>query len=365
MKIGILTQPLWANYGGIIQNYALQQALKQLGHEPVTIRPGNKYPLWRYYYTCTRLRLCKLFGASSIEFPPRPYKGRFVPCYHLWKFIGKNIRVTDYRAEYSLNYIKKLKLDAIVVGSDQVWRPRYNKMTLETMFLSFIPKNNTIKRVAYAASFGSDEWEYTDEQTMTCRELVQRFDAVSVREDSGVTLCKEHFDIDAVHVLDPTLLLDKEHYSKLCVDVPSQKKCLCAYILDLSEREREALETIAAERYLELKVFSADGDCTLTIEQWLAIFRDAEMVITNSFHGTVFSIIFNKEFYSVTHPIRGGSRIPSLFRQLGIPQNRIVTDIRQIPTNNSTPLDWNVINARINEHQQHSITFLQNALTSD
>lgn len=349
MKIGILTLPLWANYGGIIQNYALQQALKRLGHEPVTInfqaseKLGIKIKtfIYRYLYAKT----------SKSQSSDNPI------------FFEDKINYIKLKGVITKREIKRFNINGFVVGSDQVWRPLYNWRRLDKMFLSFIPKNNTIKRVAYAASFGSDEWEYTDEQTMTCRELVQRFDAVSVREDSGVTLCKEHFNIDAVHVLDPTLLLNKEHYSQLCADVPFQKKCLCAYILDLSEREREALETIAAARGLELKVFSADSDCTLTIEQWLAIFRDAEMVITNSFHGTVFSIIFNKEFYSVTHPIRGGSRIPSLFRQLGIPQNRIVTDIRQIQTNNSTPLDWNVINARINEHQQYSITFLQNALT--
>ena len=99
--------------------------------------------------------------------------------------------------------------DAFIVGSDQVWRPSYNQH-LEQAFLNFTENWKNVKRIAYAASFGVDNWEFTKKQTKECKRLVQKFDFVSVREDTAVNLCKEHLGIEATHVLDPTLLLSAD-----------------------------------------------------------------------------------------------------------------------------------------------------------
>ena len=127
---------------------------------------------------------------------------------------------------------KEGNYDAYVVGSDQCWRPRYNAF-LSSMFLDFV-KGEKTKRIAYAASFGTDQWEFTQEMTSICVPLAQKFDFVSVREDSGLKLCKEHLGVNAVHVLDPTLLLTKEDYTHLikAENEPQSKGTLFNYILD-------------------------------------------------------------------------------------------------------------------------------------
>lgn len=360
MKIAILTQPLRANYGGILQNYALQQVLINLGHEPITIEKD----LHQY------ISLSKLI----IELPKRIFTKYFLrkrkyifseKAYNRWldslyfdqivQFVKSRITHRYVSNFYVLNLTE---FDAFLVGSDQIWRPIYNHGYIDKMFLSFIPKDNPIKRIAYAASFGAAEWEFSNEQTATCKELAHRFDAISVREDNGVVLCKNYLNVDATHVLDPTLLLDKEHYCKLCANIPNERGYLCAYILDPTDDDKIRLEEIATSKGLKLKLCSAEIYCTQSIEEWIAMFRDAEIVITNSFHGTIFSIIFNKEFYCRMHIDRGSGRIPSLFRQLNITQERIVTTLSEV-MNNTCILHWDTINNRIRELQQQSITFIE------
>lgn len=366
MKIAILTQPLRANYGGILQNYALQQVLIKLEHSPITLEKDfHQYisPLRLLFEFPKRIFTKFVLKKRSHIFSERACNKWIDSLYFdkLTQFIQNNI---EHSYVVNFNSFNFEYYNGYIVGSDQVWRPIFNIGLLDTMFLSFLPKNASVKKIAYAASFGTDEWEYSDEQTAAYQELAQRFDAISVREDSGVVLCKNHLRIDAIHVLDPTLLLDKEHYNKLCIDIPSEKGYLYAYILDQTAEDKIRLEEFAKSKGLKLKICSADSSCTLTMEQWIAMFRDAEMVITNSFHGIIFSIIFNKEFYSLTHTDRGSGRIPSLFRQLGIPQSRIVSDIQNIPDRDSAPLDWDTTKKRINELQQHSIAFLRHALAS-
>ena len=116
-------------------------------------------------------------------------------------------------------------------------------------------------------------------------------------------------------VLDPTLLLKKEDYFELCKDVPVETKpILVAYVLNINESILKSCKTLAKERDLELKIFSADSKANLSIPKWLAIFRDASYVVTDSFHGTVFAIIFGKEFKCLYNETRGLARFESLLR---------------------------------------------------
>ncbi len=227
------------------------------------------------------------------------------------KFVKENISVTNGVKKYKPENMTCLGAGAVVVGSDQVWRPKYNHF-LEDMFLAFT-QNLNIKRISYAASFGVDEWEYTPKQTRICSALAKKFDAISVREESGVRLCKEHLGVDATWVLDPTLLLKKEDYLNLCQEVPvNDNRFMAVYVLNMNESVRESYEAIAKERNLEIKLFEADAKASLTIPEWLAMFRDASYVVTDSFHGTVFSIIFEKEFKCIYNETRGAARFESL-----------------------------------------------------
>lgn len=363
MRIAILTQPLRANYGGILQAYALQYTLKKLGHNSTIIEQEYIQPI-KYFkllfdipkrlYTKYILKKREYIFSEHInnkhQIERRKYTSSFIT-----KYI-QNCFTKGY------NSIDINQYDAFIVGSDQVWRPLYNWGNIDKMFLSFIPKESDLKRISYAASFGTSEWEFTPEQTAVCTKLLSRFDAVSVREQEGIDLCREFLKRnDAVCVLDPTLLHDKAVYENLCKEVPAiDKNTLCAYILDLSDDIRQRLENIATEKGLNLKIVSADNNCTLTVPEWIAMFRDAECIVTDSFHGTAFSIIFNKEFYSIANIGRGRSRFISLLSQFDL-TSRLYNSIDEIRLNNDV-INWDSVNEKRNTLIQDSINFITSNL---
>ena len=224
MKIAILTQPLRINYGGILQAFALQTVLKRMGHEVIVVnREYNDYETYKntnipkISFGLFLLRLFSILKTfirillGNREYVVMsPFSGRYSV---LWKgytvlpFVKNNINRSK-EIRYSLvlsKYLQNNKFDCIIVGSDQVWRPKYSPC-LTDFFLKGIKDETKIKKIGYAVSFGTDKWEYTYDETKECTQLVKKFDAISVREQSAVKLCKENFGIDAIHLLDPTLL---------------------------------------------------------------------------------------------------------------------------------------------------------------
>lgn len=338
MKVGILTQHFLLNYGGIIQNYALQQVLIKLGHEPLTFEHDTCYSsTWWLLRTIKQV----LKTRSFMGLPSYPtYKGR-IGQKNFIKFVLKNIKSVPVR-DFTPSLTSKYGIYAYVVGSDQVWRPAFNVgPRLGQMFLDFA--DDKVKKLSYAASFGTSEWEYDEKQTENCKALAQRFDAISVREDSGVKLCKEHLDVDAVHVLDPTLLLDKEDYMKVCSDVPVYKPHIFVYSLVVGNKVMAVANDIATKTGLCIEVMEAGNKVKLndSIEKWFAHFRDAEYIVTDSFHGMVFSIIFNKPFYIVMNSSGGNSRYTSLLSMSGL-SDRIVIDDKIIQSD----IDWKSVNEK-------------------
>lgn len=356
MKIAILTQPLLYNYGGILQNYALQCVLKNLGHDPITFDQVDWLPPRKI--RIKRAILSLLFKKKAIQTNNNNTIDRFKS-----QHINSTPKAGSYWDIKRLYW--KYKPKAIIVGSDQVWRPQYNWGKIDKMFLSFIPNNSQIKRIAYAASFGVDEWCFSDAETKSCSSLIQRFDAVSTREIDGIDLCKKYLNRnDVLSVLDPTMLLEREDYLDLCSDVPTvNDKILFAYILDVDDNTKEELENIAHKYGLNLIFASAHSNCTLSIEEWLAKFRDAKMVITDSFHGTIFSIIFNKEFYTLCNESRGKTRFISLLSQFNL-QDRLYNDVKSI-NQNTTQINWIDINNIKSTLQNKSFTFLSDNLNNN
>lgn len=324
MKIGILTLPLYTNYGGILQAYALQTILERMGHKVSVISFKHQFP-------STAIGRLKGYVLSPIK---QWLFRNIVPSdfvsskdYYTSIFIRKNINTTYY---HSFSEIEPGEYDAIIVGSDQIWRERYVcgscKRSIESSFLDFAETWN-IKKMSYAASFGTDSWEYDEKQTNNCRNLIRKFNAVSVRESSGVILCKKYLDIDAVQVLDPTLLLAKEDYCTLVKR--HQKKMtnsLMTYILDSGPEKKRIIESVAST--LGLKIFKSNEEGIdhasfqkkikqPPVENWICGFRDSDFVITDSFHACVFSIIFNKPFIVIPNYMRGVSRLESLLSLFG------------------------------------------------
>lgn len=306
MKIGIVTQPLKSNYGGILQNWALQQVLKKLGHEPITIDALPRDVTYKYFIVQNILSIIALFIPGK--------KRRFIPLYMhrpslFDDFVKKHIVTTETMKVRTSSVLRKYSIDAIIVGSDQVWRPLYNIGCEMDPFLGFAKDFKGIK-ASYAASFGTEFWEYTEKQTRDCKSLIKNFKKVSVREPSGIDLCKKYLGVEADLVLDPTLLLSKVDYMELIDSTPKycDKPFLAAYVLNGNDNISQKVKQKAAELNLKPIIFTADCDASLAIEQWLSIFRDADYIITDSFHGSIFSFIFNKDFEYVANNKRGASR---------------------------------------------------------
>lgn len=312
MNVFIVTQPLLNNYGGLLQNFALQKALKSLGCQVKTIdyirRPS--LPFWMTFLSWMKTILFFFIPGKRRRFVSYIHKGQRNPMSE--DFCNNYIEKTPVTVDYKAFFKSQEAPCCVVVGSDQVWRPLYN-YSIRDMFLDFCKERKNVKRIAYAASFGVDDWELSPKETVACSALVKKFDAISVREQSGVNLCNTYLGARATWVLDPTLLLNKDDYCDVCKSVPvTEGKILAAYVLDKSDSIRSLCESIAAERGLELRFFEAGPNATLTIPEWLAMFRDASYVVTDSFHGTVFSIIFNKDFKCLYNESRGATRFESL-----------------------------------------------------
>lgn len=376
MKIGILTHPLLRNYGGILQNYALQKKLTELGHEVYTINIGKKKPVtnWIRQYIVYIIKL--LLGRSVA--PPLTIKQQNIVMQHTQRFVLNNINTTKPLIWVNENIQKIYRFDTYIVGSDQVWRPSFVKR-IEDMFFDFI-KEEDVKRIAFAASFGVDEWLFTKKQENNCSKLAKKFDAISVREDSGLFLCENYFNVQANHILDPTLLLNRYDYEKLIGDVYDDKSTqLTSYILDLSDNKKQIIEHVANKLNLKIDFIgnpnSQKQDISYLeriippVEMWLDGFRKAKFVVTDSFHGVVFSIIFNKPFLCIGNKRRGMARFNSLLKTFELDYRLIDPDNNQLDSINyeidniiQTKIDFERIQLIINKEKNKSINFLKEAL---
>lgn len=376
MKLAILTQPLFFNYGGLLQAYALQTTLERMGHEVTILNRESKAASVRFPNNLVldaKYLLRKLLHKPNITRNSRQNKliSSKTKC-----FIDRYLHASPslYSVKLQNKYLSKHPQDGFVVGSDQVWRPSMSPC-LTNYFLDFTKLQN-VKRIAYAASFGVDNWEFTDAETEACTLLAKQFDAISVREASGVSLCKDYLGVDAVHVLDPTLMLEKEDYIQLANEAnePKIDGSLFCYVLDKSEEKESVIKTIGQK--LGLKDFycmpalhdSPDNierdpeNCIYPpVTQWLRSFMDAKMILTDSFHGTAFSIIFNKPFWVIGNKERGLSRFESILGIFGL-RDRLITP-EQIDTIDwNAPIDWERVNAKRKEWQDKSLCYLCESL---
>ena len=330
MRIGILTLPLHTNYGGILQAYALQTVLERMGHDVKVIDYDYLYPRPTYWKLVKRqiktilgMRTLSVNYEKNLNRPEqikRKYTQAFINKY-IHRLVIKNIDI-----ELSENMF-----DCIVVGSDQVWRPEYNR-NICNMFLDFA-KTWKIKRIAYAASFGTEKWNVSVEESIKCKELLHLFDMISVREKSAVKLCQHLFDLKVHQTLDPTLLLSKEDYIAMLKknNVSKSNGNMFVYLLDDTEDKREMVNHIAAKKNLVAFEINLRQSKQATnslipqppVEKWIRGFLDAECVVTDSFHACVFSVIFNKPFVVCVNEHRGATRFYSLFDQLALEKNSI------------------------------------------
>ena len=375
MKIGILTHPLRFNYGGLLQNYALQQVLKRLGHDVYTIDVHqDKSSIYRLLSFIKR-NILYVLGKKNI--PTHYYvnitRRQFLKISeNLQPFIASHINTTEYISSYKdLHKTKKYNFDAYVVGSDQVWLKLFAPIT----FLDFIEKSKILK-IAYAASFGNSDWSYGTQLTEKCKRLAKLFDGISVRESSAIQLCKKYLDVDATLVLDPTLLLTQDNYNELCSDVArTNENIIMKYILDNTALKESISNTLSKQLGLtikevkpkekELKSCVNIEDMVIPpISEWIAGFRDADFVVTDSFHGMVFSIIYNKQFIVIGNYKRGIDRFTSLLSMLNLMDRLVTEDIDMDGyLSKISNIDYNKVNDIIEKNRIKSKEFLLRMLS--
>lgn len=374
MKIGILTLPLSYNYGGILQAYALQTYLQRAGHVVQVIDRRKKIPFVRTLLgTCKRavkrylLKEDVLVTSSSRKLRTDRLST------NTDRFIEQYIRRTEpvYSVSALKQTVKNGGFDALIVGSDQVWRKDYSP-SLANYFLNFLPASSTIKRIAYGASFGEDAWKLSLSETRSYKAFIRRFNAVGVREASGVGLCRKYLDIDAVQVPDPTLLLTVDDYLSLTDggESPASNRLL-VYMLDPVPEKKDAVDFIGANKGLQpyrfnmpASEFSASGEEKVAgpMEDWLAAFRDAAYVVTDSFHGCVFSILFNKPFIVYGNRERGITRFISLLEMFGL-TDRLISSPDELSINRlDAPISWVSVNTVLQEQRRSASRFFGGCL---
>lgn len=373
MKIGILTLPLHTNYGGILQAYALQTVLERMGHEVVVfdkILPEPSLPLWKCPFVYSKRLVNKLLGRKDDIVFLEKYVSKIKPIIqqNTNKFIKNYIHRVSFKTFAKIPNANTF--NAIIVGSDQVWRPIYfGEDHVDDAFLAFARGWN-IKRIAYAASFGVDKWEYSPLQTETCKSLLHNFDAISVREESGVKLCRDFFECKAQLVLDPTMLLDKSDYVKIIKtsNVPKSKGNLLVYILDETPDKTELIKKIADKYNLKPFIVGSNSEkihaplnerIQPPVEEWLRGFYDAEFVITDSFHACVFAILFEKQFVVIGNKKRGMSRFISLLSLFGL-ENRLIAENSNVSAVDY--IDFTLLRNRLAELKEKAMSFLYESL---
>lgn len=336
MKLAILTHPLGANYGGILQAFALSSYLRRQGHEVTVLNRQTNLPFLK--------RLVKSVLVALHH--PRYNNPRYQ---HLVSFFRKYINYSNPLSTDSqmTGFVKGKSIDAVIVGSDQVWRTSFAMGYGYNYFLDFVPSG--VRKISYAASFGLSKWEYNKEQTTRIQQLLSNFNAVSVREDEGVILCKENLGISAEHVLDPTMLLRADDYEHITSKRLVEDNYVFVYWLGSDVEKKKALNAakIGDKRVVDISLRGSQP--LMPIEDWLSYIKYAGHVVTDSFHGCVFSILFQKQFTICANNSGGNGRLKSLFTML------------EIDTNQS-PVDYNAVSARLENLRSYSYDFINKAL---
>lgn len=371
MKIAILTLSLYANYGGNLQAYALLKLLRDLGHDSWYLnRERHKKSLFNSFPGILRRSIRFCLGNRNQYILYSNEKNVVASNSNL--FIEKYItpKTQEFLSSAQLKRkINSYHFDAFVVGSDQVWRRDYIKKNMSDYFLDFVDHHS--KKISYAASFGIDHWDYTQQETDLISRLSKSFNAISVRESSAVRLVHDHMNMKSTHVLDPTLLLLRADYLKIIPEGIARRTGIMYYFLDPNIKKDSFLSYISNLK--KLPCFSANGTASLktlppnervapSVESWLAGFRDADFVITDSFHGVVFCILFNKNFIAYGNKSRGLTRFESLLQTFNLTAN-LVTDETNLEQFAIPTIEWKNVNRILELERSKSINFLVNSLS--
>jgi len=355
-NVAILTLGLRHNYGGILQAAALYNFLKREGYNPVLLR---KYPVQKGWKAII-IKALEILPFQNLKGFRNSYIKYINNIQFFDEYMPNQTKIMTYKSQIE-EFLNKYEIDAIVVGSDQVWRYTYiNDTEYDTYFLNF-KLNREIKKISYAASFGIDTWEAPSEN-LNIKKYLSDFNAVSVRESSGQEICKKDFGkYDVELVLDPTLLIDQSFYLDMIKNKSPKNYDCITYILDENTEKKELIKKINVE-YQHKSVFNLlTKSSKLSVQDWVASFKSSDFIITDSFHGMVFSIIFNKDFLVIINKDRGADRFYSLCKILGL-ESRLVTP-DSVAIDRMAPIDYSKINEILDQLRVKSKQFLINSIS--
>lgn len=368
MKIGIITLQDLTNYGCILQNWALQKKLQEDGHDIITLKYLNNYDknIINYIRDILTYIIKHLIHHPSRNLNELPWQRK--PVKYTYNFFKKNIKLTKYLSKINENSLSKYKLDCIIIGSDQVWRGQYIKKRLELMFGGFYSNLKNIKKISYAASLGTDKWEFSDSETEIIKTYIRSFNAVSIREDAGVELFYKHLGQRAQQMVDPTLLIDSKEYNSL---IPSTvlnkapKNKLGVYILDLTPQKLELVNRLSRFLNKEIYIFGNIDEATgqkHSIELWLAGFYLSDFIVTDSYHGTIFSLIYKKNFLTIGNVSRGIVRFTSLLHKFGLEERLVSPDYKIENISKLKDINWVEVSDIIKSEKDIAKRFLNENL---
>jgi len=348
-RIGIISSYAYivnnTNYGSILQYYALQEYLKKRGH----------YPFWIRYVIPVHNRLRKTI--KYILFKVERINHNRLKTF--LRFCKKHLNISEkiYMGEDEINLFPPIA-DYYITGSDQVWGS-----TLPANYLTFVKEKK--KKISYAASFGKSK--LSEQNSQKIKVWLADFNKISVREKSGVEICNE-MGLDAIQLIDPTLLLEEDDYPKV---LPKLENYVYGYLINLggvNSIDFLELEYFVKTNKIELFITTASGFekyvpdiylCYPTIEEWLGYYSKAKYIITNSFHGLVFAIIFKKPFVVY---LQGGinseqnCRFYSILESLQLTE-RIWTENRKLELIFNQDIDWNIIQSKLNKMRENTNIF--------
>lgn len=365
MIVGVTTFQWSDNYGAALQAYALQTFLKSCGHEVqiVDYRAAGSVPWVRKWLAKTPRGCVRKWEANRKQFLFERFRK---------KHLARTPEV--FRSASELRKITG-RFDLLITGSDQVWNPRWLAQVdgfFDLYFLTFA--GGRTRRVSYAASIGHSGLSTLTEEWKTLMAVrMKAMDAISVREQSGVDLVRQLCGrTDAVCVADPTLLLDRGHYERLVGVSVKKESCLFSFLLHGLERDADAACQTIAE-HLKVNIVRCNAlktgihpGCTLpSPEGWLRNIRDARFVVTNSFHCTVFCLIFHVPFFAVLIDGEIGSmnsRIIELLKAVGL-SSRVIPPGAALPGGLvDGKIDWAVVDQAITAMNTGAAEFLSTQL---
>lgn len=365
------------NCGACLQAYALQNSIKDMGYSCEIIKFTEPYGYQRLYvnryFRLKYLALSSIKSLLKFDFTRRRfiYDDRRIA---FDDFRNKNLLFSEKEyTTFSSLIVIPLKYDGYVCGSDQIWNPLFYKHNNPAYFLEAAPSKK--KRIAYAPSIGLSK--LPDEYSSEFKKLISKFDHLSVRELEGKNIIKNIANIDCRVVLDPTMLYDSDKWDKLAKSVKLKKPFIFCYIFGNQNFSWEFVDYIKNKTGLEvvcMPFFDEDFSRRYKMiskcgpSEFLWLIKNAKLVLTDSFHATVFSIIFETPFYTMlrnsdNEKLNMNSRIFNILSNLGL-ENRLISEKDAYTKEIDCVVDFTLPKEKLEKLRIESKEYLRNALGS-